>query len=580
MEEILFTREFDSFIESNKELINNNYYISNFNLCKCLKIDRTTFPKIGLKDKLNIQDRKYLILLDDESLSILKELFYIKKGFYLNPTESISYIEEECGINSFNYKTFETLFLLLEISPIKSSFTFKNNTIFFTKELVDPIISFIKDFIKQNNNEYSGVKFQQYWSKYTEEKYFNLFEEKYSIKFWRNFLKEFTGDKNCYKHLCKYLEIPILNFDFQKEIPDIKIGRKISCEYISQNDYIKLTTYLNTHTTAERVKEQREKTNLERFGAINNSCTHEWKDQVRSKSLRDWGTDWPTQSVKFKEKVVKSNIEKYGVESPNSLPDKIAKQVATLNKRYSNPDSEYAKRRLEKVINTSRERYGTDNPNQSQIVKNKNKETRRKRIEEDKKKIQEELNINEELFTIAEAARILRHLKNYEAINEAELRKVVKKINEDLIKGIYCFYIKQSTINKIVNLNIWNKEKISQGERIVMNILEKYEIDYEYQYTNSFCKNVLPLPFDFYLWKYNVAIEYQGGQHYKPVYYYGKNKVGKEKAEQYFLKIQKHDKIKKDFCEESEIILLTPDYTMSYKEIEELILDTLGIETN
>lgn len=573
----MFTKEFDLFIETNKELINNNYYISNIELCKNFKVDSTTFFKIGLKENLLTNKNKYMILLNEKSLLILKELFYIKKKVYLNYTEAISYIKKECNIiGNFNRSSFENLIILLEVPVLHTSFIFKNNNTFFTKDSLLSIVSFIKDFINQNNNEYSGVSFQQYWSNYAEEKYFKMFEEKYSIKFWRNFLKEVTGDKPCYKHLCEFLGIPILNFNFQKEIPNIKLGRKISYEYITQENYIKLITYLTTHTTAERIKEQREKTNLERFGAINNSCTQEWRDQVRTKSLRDWGTEWPTQSEKFKEKVIESNIEKYGVESPNSLPEKIAKQITTYKERYSNPDSEYAKRRLEKVINTSRERYGVDNPNQSQIVKDKNKETKRKRIEEDKKKIQKGLNIKEELFTIAEAARILRHLKNYEAINEAELRKVVRKINEDLIKGIYCFYIKQSTINKIVDLNIWNKEKVSQGERIVMNILEKYKIDYEYQKMfEKFCRYILPLKFDFYLWKYNVTIEFQGEQHFKPVRY--PNMI-EEEALNNFKLVQTRDKIKKDFCEESEIILLTPDYTMSYKEIEEMIKETSGID--
>ena len=578
MEE-MFTKEFDLFIETNKELINNNYYISNIDLCKNFKVDSTTFFKIGLKEKLLINKSRYMILLDEESLLILKELFYIKKKVYLNYTEAISYIKKECNITgNFNRSSFENLINLLEIPILTISFIFKNNNTFFTKDSLLPIVSFIKDFISQNNNKYSGTGFQQYWSSYTERKYFKIFEEKYSIKFWRNFLKEREGDAASFKHVCSYLDIPILKFDFQKEIPSRKLGRVISCEYISQEDYLKLINFLDTHTLQERIKIQRESTILKRFGVINNSCTQEWRDQVKEKSLKDWGTEWPTQSEKFKKKTIKSNIEKYGVESPNSLPEKIEKQVKTYKERYSDPNSEYAIKRKEKAVATSRKRYGTDNPNQSNIVKNKNKETKKKRIELNKKEIQKELNINENLLTIAESCKILRKLRNKNNIHEVEIRKIVRKINEPLIKGIYSFYIKESTLNKLIELGFWTQDNVSQGEKYLIHILNAYNINYIYQYKNIFCKNILPLPFDFYLPDYNVAIEYQGEQHFHPISRLGNHILAKEESIKEFERNQKHDKIKREFCEQSDIILLTPDYRNTYKEIEEIIKETLGID--
>lgn len=161
------------------------------------------------------------------------------------------------------------------------------------------------------------------------------------------------------------------------------------------------------------------------------------------------------------------------------------------------------------------------------------------------------------------------------------IRKEIRQLGFNLIKG-KIYYVTESTFN--LYKKIKNQISLSRGEALISYLLVKKGLKKDEDfYTQKWfprCRDILPLPFDFYLPNYNVAIEYQGEQHFKPVYYYGKNKVDKEKAEQYFLKVQKHDQIKKEFCEQSDIILLTPDYTMSYKEIEELVLATLGIETN
>ena len=55
----------------------------------------------------------------------------------------------------------------------------------------------------------------------------------------------------------------------------------------------------------------------------------------------------------------------------------------------------------------------------------------------------------------------------------------------------------------------------SKGEEKIKEILIKYNIKFNQQYLFNDCRNTRPLPFDFYLPQYNVAIEYDGKQHYK-----------------------------------------------------------------
>ena len=81
-------------------------------------------------------------------------------------------------------------------------------------------------------------------------------------------------------------------------------------------------------------------------------------------------------------------------------------------------------------------------------------------------------------------------------------------------------------------------------------ILEENKIEYEYQ------KNFKWLgrqTLDFYLPKYNIAIECQGDQHYKPVDFGGK---GKEWAKKLFEKTKKLDRIKLNKVKENNIRML------------------------
>jgi len=79
------------------------------------------------------------------------------------------------------------------------------------------------------------------------------------------------------------------------------------------------------------------------------------------------------------------------------------------------------------------------------------------------------------------------------------------------------------------------------GEGKVREFLTKNNINFEAQKTFDWLKNVSKLSLDFYLPDYNIAIEYQGEQHFRPVKFFG----GCEK----FNKQTKNDKIKKELCE-------------------------------
>ena len=85
--------------------------------------------------------------------------------------------------------------------------------------------------------------------------------------------------------------------------------------------------------------------------------------------------------------------------------------------------------------------------------------------------------------------------------------------------------------------------KSSKGELQIFKYLKNYEINFENQYSFKNCRNVLPLPFDFYLPNHNCCIEYDGIQHFIPIERFG--------GETEFKLTQLRDKIKNDYCGEN-----------------------------
>jgi hypothetical protein len=113
----------------------------------------------------------------------------------------------------------------------------------------------------------------------------------------------------------------------------------------------------------------------------------------------------------------------------------------------------------------------------------------------------------------------------------------------------------------------------SLGENYIKDILTSLNIKFVQQYKFSHCKDKVQLPFDFYLPDYNICIEYQGEQHYKPVDFAGK---GIEWARKNFLSVQNHDKIKKDYCLSHNIKFLEIPY-WDFDDIENILKQKLKI---
>lgn len=91
--------------------------------------------------------------------------------------------------------------------------------------------------------------------------------------------------------------------------------------------------------------------------------------------------------------------------------------------------------------------------------------------------------------------------------------------------------------------------KYSSLESKVIQFLNANNVEFITQYKFEKCRDKLPLPFDFYLPKYNCCIETDGKQHYE-----------KSWAKENFEIRKLHDNIKNNFCKNNNIKLIRIPY--------------------
>lgn len=139
---------------------------------------------------------------------------------------------------------------------------------------------------------------------------------------------------------------------------------------------------------------------------------------------------------------------------------------------------------------------------------------------------------------IKESNLVHDNFYNYDKVNYINAKTKVKitcpihgdflQKPNDHLKGKGCPVCKQSTferkINKLLKLNN-------------INFIKQYKPDW-----------LKPMSLDFYLPEYNIAIEVQGIQHFKPMKYWG--------GEETFKKLLNRDKLKKELCDKNNLSLI------------------------
>jgi len=107
--------------------------------------------------------------------------------------------------------------------------------------------------------------------------------------------------------------------------------------------------------------------------------------------------------------------------------------------------------------------------------------------------------------------------------------------------------------------------KISNGIEQIEKLLKNNNISYVKEKRFEDCKDIYPLPFDFYV-DNKYIIEFDGEQHFFPIESWG----GKEK----FLKLKEHDKYKNNWCFQNNISIIRIPFTLKEIKLEDILLET------
>ena len=111
----------------------------------------------------------------------------------------------------------------------------------------------------------------------------------------------------------------------------------------------------------------------------------------------------------------------------------------------------------------------------------------------------------------------------------------------------------------------------SRGEDYIESYLLEHNIEYEQQKRFEDLKSIRQLSYDFYIPKYNLLIEYQGEQHFKPKNFGG---ISLEEAKRRLEKQKIHDTLKRNYAKEHKYILIDISYKLNTLEKVKDFLDT------
>lgn len=129
-----------------------------------------------------------------------------------------------------------------------------------------------------------------------------------------------------------------------------------------------------------------------------------------------------------------------------------------------------------------------------------------------------------------------------------------------------CGNIKYATTNSLCKYHTTSCgcSAYSNMENFIASVLNENHINYIPQARFNDCRNINPLPFDFYLYDYNILIEYDGLQHSQPVEFFG--------GENAFLYRQNNDAIKTKYCQDNNINLIRFSHMLSQEEIKQQLI--------
>ena len=122
---------------------------------------------------------------------------------------------------------------------------------------------------------------------------------------------------------------------------------------------------------------------------------------------------------------------------------------------------------------------------------------------------------------------------------------------------------------KLKNILKDSRENLSEGVRNIKNVLDSYNVEYQMEKKFEWLKYKKKMRLDFFLPEYNIAIEFDGKQHYMT------NKSNKIITQNDVNDNKFRDKLKDKLCKEHNINIIRYNYLDSKEYIEESLIDII-----
>jgi very-short-patch-repair endonuclease/glutathione peroxidase-family protein len=290
-------------------------------------------------------------------------------------------------------------------------------------------------------------------------------------------------------------------------------------------------------TQSLEVKEKMKQTNLERYGAEYPFATPEAREKSKQVNLERYGAEYTFQSPEIKEKIKQTNLKKYGVEYPLQSSEIYEKKKKTTFERYGVEHATQSLEVKEKMKQTNLEKYGEKSPGV---------------ISSQRNKTPEQIYISDNTLTLIQKPEYQGQTLQWWA----------EQRGDTSTSGVAQIFRKEENrhYRQFISYYKW------KGPEKIKEVLNNFGISYKEEKKYPDCKDINPLPFDFYLSEFDLLIEYDGGQHFEIVDGWG----GEEKFEE----TQRHDEMKDKYAADNGIKLLRIPY-WDYENIEEIILNKL-----
>jgi len=124
-----------------------------------------------------------------------------------------------------------------------------------------------------------------------------------------------------------------------------------------------------------KIKKNRQDSCMKKWGVDNPSKAMEVRDRVMSTNIEKFGHEWATKSDEVKKKIKDKFVENWGVDNPSKIKEVRDKAKETMMNKFGVEHAMHSEQIKKKVKDKFVENWGVDNPSKIKEVRDKAKET-------------------------------------------------------------------------------------------------------------------------------------------------------------------------------------------------------------